>query len=167
MDVGISVGGEASLAPVVIVQDPASKSLATLAAEIREKARQVLKQEKADLERLSKWTGWIPNGIRRSLIRWMFRRQQTKRQFSGCFQVSNLDSFDIEWACTPVTGATLLMIGARIVKPVVVDQAVEIHPTIQIVLTGDHDTLNGRTGGEFLKEFNRICQHPEELQDPA
>jgi pyruvate/2-oxoglutarate dehydrogenase complex dihydrolipoamide acyltransferase (E2) component len=168
VDIGVSVAGEESLAPVIVIQNAESKSLLEISEEVYTKASAARRQEKEFMEKVSKIARWFPfDAIRRRLTRWVLTSQRLRRQVSGTFQISDLGWFGIEWACTPVIATTLLMIGSREKRPVVIEDRIEIRPTIYVVITGDHYILNGKSAGEFLNEFRRILQNPNELLQGA
>ncbi|MBI1747262.1 MAG: 2-oxo acid dehydrogenase subunit E2 [Acidobacteria bacterium] len=162
--IGVSVAGAEILAPVVIVNYADSKSLVTITKEVLVKGETARKVEAENMEKLSRWARWFPSDrLRRWLIRRLLSSYRLRYQSGGNFQISNVSNIGIDWASSPVSVNTLLMIGGRERVPVVNGDRLETRSTVRMTLIGDHKTLNGRTCGEFVQEIRRILQQPEEL----
>ncbi|MBN2870053.1 MAG: 2-oxo acid dehydrogenase subunit E2 [Campylobacterales bacterium] len=57
----------------------------------------------------------------------------------------------------------LVGLGKIIDAPWAEGDALTVRKVMQVTLAGDHRATDGRTGGQFLQELERLLQHPEEL----
>jgi pyruvate dehydrogenase E2 component (dihydrolipoamide acetyltransferase) len=80
----------------------------------------------------------------------------------GTFTVSNLGMFGIDVfnAIVNPPQAAILAVGRIAKRPVVVDDALELLPTMWVSLSVDHRVADGATASRFLRE---LAQH---LEDP-
>lgn len=164
IDIGVSVAGVEILSPVVVVKAADTKSLADIAREVQTRSEVARREEGENMEKISRWARWFPfDGLRRRLIRWALRSQRLRYHAAGNFQISNVSNIGIDWATSPVSTSSLLMIGARRRASQLVDDRSEVRTTVRMTLTADHRVLNGRTCGEFVPEICRILRQPEEL----
>jgi pyruvate dehydrogenase E2 component (dihydrolipoamide acetyltransferase) len=63
--------------------------------------------------------------------------------------------------------AASMAVGAIRDVPVVTKGSVGIGRRMKVTLSCDHRALDGLMGAEFLKEFKRILEHPQELTSPV
>lgn len=166
VDIGVSVGGQGPLAPVTIVRDVQDKGVLQVQREVRKGSREALKTEKRDIARARLWM-WVPGPLRRLGLRALLGSAVFRRGLVGTFQVSNLDTFDIDMSVTPVAAVPLLMVGCTQPRAVAVDGRVEIRPRSWMVIHADHRLLNGATGGRFKGLLQEALDHPERLLDQA
>ena len=63
--------------------------------------------------------------------------------------------------------AASIAVGAIRDVPVVSKRAVVVGRRMKVTLSCDHRALDGLMGAQFLKEFKRVLEHPEELLAPV
>jgi pyruvate dehydrogenase E2 component (dihydrolipoamide acetyltransferase) len=139
IDIGVAVGMEDGLITPV-VRNCGGKSLEAISAESRsliERARQ--------------------------------RRLQPAEYTGATFSISNLGMFDVDTfiAVLVPPQAASLAVGAIRTVPVVSAGTVRAGQRMKVTLSCDHRVLDGVMAAEFLKEFKRILEHPQELAVPA
>jgi pyruvate dehydrogenase E2 component (dihydrolipoamide acetyltransferase) len=80
----------------------------------------------------------------------------------GTFTISNLGMYGIEQfiAVLNPPQAAILAVGATEERPVVVDGALEILPTVSLTLTCDHRAIDGADGAEFLATLQELLEEP-------
>jgi pyruvate/2-oxoglutarate dehydrogenase complex dihydrolipoamide acyltransferase (E2) component len=166
VDIGVSVGGQGPLAPVTIVRDVQQKSVLQVQREVRAGSREALRAEKRDIARAGLWM-WVPGPLRRLGLRVLLGSAAFRRRLVGTFQVSSLDTFDIDMSVTPVAAVPLLMVGCTQPRPVAVGGGVEVRPRSWMLLHADHRLLNGATGGRFKALLQAALDRPEQLLDQA
>jgi pyruvate dehydrogenase E2 component (dihydrolipoamide acetyltransferase) len=135
VDVGVAVAIEDGLV-TPIVRDADQKSLAEIAAEVRELA------ERARSKRLKpeEYTG-------------------------GSITVSNLGMFGIDSfiAVLNPPQAAILAVGKVDPKVVVRDGQMVIRQMMSITLSADHRVIDGAVGAQYLKELKGLLEHPLRL----
>lgn len=130
--VGVAVAVEDGLI-VPVVRDADRKSLAEIAAEVRDLA------ERARAKKL------------------------TPDEFTGStFSISNLGMYGIDHftAILNPPEAALLAVGAATEEPVVRDGEIVSRRTIKLTLAIDHRVLDGAKAAEFLRDLKTILEEP-------
>ena len=130
--VGVAVAVEDGLI-VPVVRDADRKSLAEIAAEVRDLA------ERARARKL------------------------TPDEFTGStFSISNLGMYGIDHftAILNPPEAALLAVGAATEEPVVRDREIVSRRTIKLTLAIDHRVLDGAKAAEFLRDLKAILEEP-------
>ena len=135
IDIGVAVGMEDGLITPV-VRDCANKPLAAISAESRgliERARQ--------------------------------KRLQPHEYTGATFSISNLGMFDVDnfIAVLMPPQAASIAVGAIRDVPVVTKGQLAVGRRMNVTLSCDHRAIDGLTGAQFLKEFKRVLEHPQEL----
>lgn len=135
IDIGVAVGMEDGLITPV-VRNCGAKSLEAISADSRgliERARQ--------------------------------KRLQPAEYTGATFSISNLGMYDVEnfIAVLVPPQAASLAVGAIRTVPVVTEGEVRAGQRMKVTLSCDHRALDGLMAAEFLKEFKRILEHPQEL----
>lgn len=150
VDICLSVAGEGAVTPVIIIENAGNKSLAEIAANVRECTPEAQRQDLRLHEILRTW-GWIaPFGIlRRALLRFLLARVRYRRQVSGTFQVSIVSSVDL---AAPFLFNTAGVLGAGRVRErtVPVEGRIEIRPVLLLTCCIDHKVWNGLEAANFL-----------------
>lgn len=136
IDIGVAVGMEDGLITPVI-RDCGIKTLEAISAESR-----------ALIERAKQ------------------RRLQPQEYSGATFSISNLGMFDVDnfIAVLIPPQAASLAVGAVRDVPVVAAGSVKVGRRMLVTLSCDHRAIDGVMGAEFLKELQRILEHPQELQ---
>ncbi len=138
IDIGIAVGlDDGLIAPVL--RDCKSKTLDEIAAESR-----------ALIERARN------------------KRLQPQEYTGATFSVSNLGMFEVENFIAVIMPPEAAAIAVGAVRDVAVADAGGVKPgrRMKVTLSCDHRALDGVQGAQFLKEFRRILEHPQELVQP-
>lgn len=157
VDIGLSVAGRTTFAPVMILDDAGGKPLPEIAAEIVRRVPEVQAKEERDLAGMRR-LGWIiPFGIlRRLLLRFLFNRLWFRRKLSGTFQITCLPVD----AVLPFTFTTAACLGVGSVRDRVlpVDGAPAVRPAIQLSCAFDHKAWDGVALATFLAEVKAILE---------
>lgn len=97
------------------------------------------------------------------------KRLQPHEYTGATFSISNLGMFEVEnfIAVLMPPQAASIAVGAIRDVPVAVKGSVGIGRRMKVTLSCDHRALDGLMGAEFLKEFKRILEHPQELTTPV
>jgi len=156
IDIGLSVAGSTSYAPIMILEDAGQKSLGALADEIRTRLPALRAKEKKDLAGMRR-LGWlIPFGwLRRAILRLLFGQIWWRRNLAGTFQVSCLDRVDV---CVPFLFNTAACLGVGRVREAVVavDGQPAVRPVVTLAVAIDHKAWDGVAAAAFLGEVKRI-----------
>lgn len=139
IDIGIAVGMEDGLITPVI-RNCGAKTLADISTETKsliERARQ--------------------------------KRLQPQEYTGATFAISNLGMFDVDQfiALLMPPQAASIAVGAIRDVPVVTKGTVTAGRRMKVTLSCDHRALDGLMGAQFLKEFKRVLEHPQELVAPV
>lgn len=139
IDIGVAVGMEDGLITPVI-RDCGAKTLVDIATESRaliERARQ--------------------------------KRLQPHEYQGATFSISNLGMFEVDSfiAVLMPPQAASIAVGAVRDVPVVSKGGVTAGRRMKVTLSCDHRALDGLMGAQFLKEFKRVLEHPQELAAPT
>ena len=97
------------------------------------------------------------------------KRLQPQEYTGATFAISNLGMFDVEQfiALLMPPQAASIAVGAIRDVPVVSKGAVVAGRRMKVTLSCDHRALDGLMGAQFLKEFKRVLEHPQELVAPV
>ncbi len=139
IDIGLAVGMEEGLISPVI-RDCGAKTLADISAETKsliDRARQ--------------------------------KRLQPSEYTGATFSISNLGMFEVNSfiAVLMPPQAAALAVGAIRDVPVATKGAVTIGRRMTVTMSCDHRALDGLMGAQFLKEFKRVLEHPQQLAGSA
>jgi len=106
--------------------------------------------------------------------RGLIERAKEKRlhphEYTGAtFSISNLGMFGVDnfIAVLIPPQAASLAVGAIREVPVVTAGSVRAGRRMHVTLSCDHRAIDGLMGAEFLKEFQRLLEHPQELVVPV
>lgn len=139
IDIGVAVGMEDGLITPVI-RNCGAKTLADISEE-----------SKALIERARQ------------------KRLQPQEYTGATFAISNLGMFDVDQfiALLMPPQAASIAVGAIRDVPVVSKGMVTAGRRMKVTLSCDHRALDGLMGAQFLKEFKRVLEHPQELVAPV
>lgn len=167
IDIGVSVAGEETVTPVVVIRNADQKSLGEIVQEFKQKKRQALAAEQENLRKLRQAARWLPVGwIRRHIIRYLANRHFVRRRLIGTFQITTLNVEDVEAHITNHLGtAANLSTGTVVKKPIVVDDKIEIRPTLYTCWQADARVLLVRDSVQAPRLFKWLIEHPSELDD--
>jgi pyruvate dehydrogenase E2 component (dihydrolipoamide acetyltransferase) len=139
IDIGLAVGMEDGLITPV-VRDCGAKTLADISTETKsliDRARQ--------------------------------KRLQPSEYTGATFSISNLGMFEVDnfIAVLMPPQAASLAVGAIRDVPVITKGAVTIGRRMTVTMSCDHRAIDGLMGAQFLKEFKRVLEHPQQLAGSA
>ena len=157
VSVGLSVSGETFLAPVMVIDDADSKTIAQLVEEIRLRVPHVQTQDRAFRESLRRWGWMVPfSFLRKALLSFWFGRGSVRRALAGDLQVSTVPT---ESAETTTMVATGVLIAGRVRSlPVAVDGQTVVRPMMTLTFSSDHRTWDGRAVGRFLSAVQQALE---------
>jgi pyruvate dehydrogenase E2 component (dihydrolipoamide acetyltransferase) len=150
VDIGLSIAGTTTYAPVMVIEDVAEKSLRVLAEEVGKRAPEVRAKEELDLASVRRWGWLIPFAwLRQLILRWLFTHVWFRRQLSGTFQVTCLTQPDL---CIPLLFNTAAAVGAGRVRDrvVAVDGAPAVRPILSLACVFDHKAWDGARAANML-----------------
>ena len=110
------------------------------------------------------------SGETKPLIDRARQKRLSPQEYSGAtFAISNLGMFDVDQfiALLMPPQAASIAVGAIRDVPVVSKGAVVAGRRMKVTLSCDHRALDGLMGAQFLKEFKRLLEHPQELVAPV
>jgi pyruvate/2-oxoglutarate dehydrogenase complex dihydrolipoamide acyltransferase (E2) component len=161
VDIALSVAGDSSVSPVLVVESADRKPLATIAEELVARIPEVSAEHERMLQVLRRW-GWIvPFAVcRRGLLRLLYRKLSFRRKGSGTFQVSLLK--DVNYALTPMFGTCGILTAGRVRDSVI---AVDGQPSVRPIMTmgcgADHRVWDGRAAERILLAVRTILENGE------
>jgi pyruvate dehydrogenase E2 component (dihydrolipoamide acetyltransferase) len=149
VDIGLSVAGEIFVAPVLVIEDAASKSVVEIAAEVAARVPAVRADDRARLAGLRRWGWLVPFAfLRRMLVRMMFWNPRQRRKVAGTFQISTVP---VDWALTSTFVAAGVLVAGRLRSVVaVVDGQPAVRPVMTLTLSGDHGVWDGAAAARFM-----------------
>ena len=110
------------------------------------------------------------SGETKQLIDRARQKRLSPQEYTGAtFAISNLGMFDVDQfiALLMPPQAASIAVGAIRDVPVVSKGAVVSGRRMKVTLSCDHRALDGLVGAQFLKEFKRVLEHPQELLTPV
>jgi pyruvate/2-oxoglutarate dehydrogenase complex dihydrolipoamide acyltransferase (E2) component len=150
VDLCLSIAGEASVTPVLIIKDAGRKGLEEIADEVRNRASEARIENQKLMEFLRKW-GWLLPGslLRRSLVRSLLNRLWYRRRVSGTFQVSFVPAVGL---VVPFLFNTAAALSAGLARDrvIAVNGQIQIRPILIIACCINHKVWNGLDGVRFL-----------------
>ena len=156
LDVGLSMAGQTSYAPVVVVpgvdQKPLSSLIPTIIAEVDAAAA----REAGDLKWLYKWA--IPfRWLRLWILRGLSRNLKWRLRIVGHFQVTCLNNADVVVPLTFYANG-ILGVGAVRDRVIAVDGVPVVRPTAWLSGVADHAAADGLNGGDALQVIKEILE---------
>jgi pyruvate/2-oxoglutarate dehydrogenase complex dihydrolipoamide acyltransferase (E2) component len=149
VDIGLSVSGEAFVAPVLVIEGADRKSVREIASEVERGAPQALAADRRMRDTLRRWGWLVPLGfLRRTLLRLLFSSPRFRRKGAGTFQVSTVAG---DWGISSVFATSGVLVGGQISsRVVVVDGQPAVRPVMTLSLSADHGVWDGRSAALFL-----------------
>jgi 2-oxoacid dehydrogenases acyltransferase (catalytic domain) len=165
VDIGLSMAGQTTYAPVVLIPSAERKTLASMVPTVNDAIRAAREKEQRDLEEIRK-RGWmVPFGfMRRFLLRWFQRTFWFRRRLVGTFQVSCLASVDMVASFLFYTGSIL---GAGGIRDRVLAQGGQavVRPTVWLTICVDHAAMDGQRAGRLLKAIKSVLEGEELVRE--
>jgi pyruvate dehydrogenase E2 component (dihydrolipoamide acetyltransferase) len=84
---------------------------------------------------------------------------------NGTFTISNLGMFgiDVFHAIINPPQAAILAVGQIIKRPIVVNDILELHPTMWLSLSVDHRVADGAEAARFLQDLTKYLENPYQI----
>jgi pyruvate/2-oxoglutarate dehydrogenase complex dihydrolipoamide acyltransferase (E2) component len=165
VDICLSLAGDFSVTPVLVIEDAARKDLRAIAAEIRRRAPEAVEETRKMMEGLRRFGWLVPfSGMRRALIGFLLRRSWYRRKVSGTFQVTCLPQVDV-FAPFLFNSAAALGVGGVSDKVVAVNGQAVVRPTVTLSCCFDHAQWNGMAAARFLTELRNLVESGEFAED--
>lgn len=142
----VNVGVAISLPPekgggllVATIRDTHAKGLRQISADVKQLAKNARSEKGLTVQEMSDSTITISN---------LGMPQYGVTQFTAIVNPPN---------------AAIIAVGAAIQKPVVRDGEIVIGTEMNVTLSGDHRTIDGAVGAEYLATFKRLLENPAAL----
>jgi hypothetical protein len=163
------------------VDDVDRKDVATIAAELRERAERLRSGGDPDWEQSKRLVKSLPTWLLRPLVwftGWLTsslgvgaKPMGLERQPFGSAIVTSVGMLGLDEAWVPPTPFArvplYVLIGAVRERPVVVDGQVVVRPMLTVTATLDHRFVDGFQAATLAKSFRRIFEDPWSLDRPA
>jgi pyruvate dehydrogenase E2 component (dihydrolipoamide acetyltransferase) len=161
VDICLSVAGESSVTPVVIIEDAANKDIFAIAAEVARRSPSAVKENEKLIAVLNRW-GWIVpfSSMRRGLLRFLLSRIWYRRKVSGTFQVTCVPQVDV---AAPLLFNTSAALGVGRVQDRVValNGIATVRPVVTLTCCVDHAVWNGMAAAKFLTGLREVLESAE------
>ncbi len=166
VDIGLSMAGQTTYAPVVVLPAVDQTSLRALVDVVGTATAAARVKEAHDLQNLRR-VGWMtPFGFfRRFVIRMLQKSFWFRRRIAGTFQVTSVPTADAGIPLQFYAGS-ILSFGRVRSSVVAVDGGVEVRPMLCLTICVDHVTMDGMRAGALLSEIASVLES-EELVDEA
>ena len=165
IDIGLSVAGQTSYAPVLIIEGADKLPLRELIEHMLTAVPAVREKELRDLAGMRR-TGWIiPFGtVRRWILRWLGQKFWFRRKLVGTFQVSVLPACDMVIPMLFYSGC-LLAVGGINERVLAIGGRPEVRLTAWLCMPLDHRSMDGRIAANLLQAVRRVLESPELLAE--
>jgi pyruvate/2-oxoglutarate dehydrogenase complex dihydrolipoamide acyltransferase (E2) component len=165
VDIGLSLAGETTYAPVVVIEKADRMPLSKLVPVIVDAIDAAVEKERVDLANMRKYLWLVPFGfLRRFIIRVMNGSLWFRRRIAGTFQVTLMPSFDAAVPLLFYTGAIFAAGGVRD-RVVAVDGQPVVRPTMWLTVAVDHGSLDGARSGELIEAIKDVLEGEELVRE--
>jgi hypothetical protein len=165
VDIGLSIAGETTYAPVVVLPGIGNVPFAKLVPMTIAAIDAAVDKERVDLANMRKYLWLVPFGfLRRFFLRLMNGSLWFRRRIAGTFQVTIMPTCDTAVPLLFYTGAILGAGGVRDRVIAVGGQPV-VRPTILLTVAVDHGALDGILAGELVGGIKDVLEGDELLQE--
>ncbi len=162
-DVGLSMAGQTTYAPVVVIKAVHQKPLAVLIPAITDAIDAAAAKEAGDLKALYRWAipfrwfrRWVLSGLQRS---WRWRTL-----IVGHFQVTCLTNVDMVVPLVFYSSA-ILGVGAIRDRVVAINGEAVVRPTVWLSGVAEHASSDGLRGGDTLQLIKEILEGEELVRE--
>jgi pyruvate/2-oxoglutarate dehydrogenase complex dihydrolipoamide acyltransferase (E2) component len=167
VDIGLSMAGQTTYAPVVVLPSVDRQTLGELVPAVEAAVAAAREKERVDLDNLRK-VGWMtPIGfLRRFAVRTMQNMFWYRRKIVGTFQVTAVPTAD---ACVPFqfyTGS-ILSFGRPRDAVVAIEGRPEVRPMLTLTLVADHVAMDGLRAAMLVNEIAAILESDELVQEAS
>jgi acyl transferase domain-containing protein/NADPH:quinone reductase-like Zn-dependent oxidoreductase/NAD(P)-dependent dehydrogenase (short-subunit alcohol dehydrogenase family)/acyl carrier protein len=166
VDIGLSMAGQTTYAPVVVLPAVDRTPLRALIGVVEEAITAARLKETVDLANMRR-VGWMtPFGFfRRFVIRWLQSSFWFRRRIVGTFQVSSVPTVD---AAVPLQfyAGSILSFGRVRSTVVAIDGRIETRPMLSITICVEHVAMDSTRAAALLNAIAALLEG-EELVDEA
>ena len=156
LNVGLSMAGQTSYAPVVVIPAVDQKPLSTLIPTIIAAVDAAAAREAGDLKALYKWA--IPfRWLRLWILRGLSRNLKWRVGVVGHFQVTCLNNTDVVVPLIFYSNG-IVGVGAMRDRVIAVDGVPVVRPTAWLSGVADHASSDGLRGGDALSMTKEILE---------
>ncbi|HEX3772404.1 MAG TPA: 2-oxo acid dehydrogenase subunit E2, partial [Polyangiaceae bacterium] len=165
VDIGLSMAGQTTYAPVVVLPAVDRTSLRDLVGVVEAAIHAAREKEAVDLANLRK-VGWMtPFGFfRRFVIRWLQASFWFRRRIVGTFQVSSVPTVDSAVPLQFYSGS-ILSFGRVRNTVVAIDGRVETRPMLALTICVEHVALDSMRAGALLNAIAGVLEGDELLAE--
>jgi pyruvate/2-oxoglutarate dehydrogenase complex dihydrolipoamide acyltransferase (E2) component len=165
IDIGLSVAGQTSYAPVLIVEGADERPLPELVRHLLAAVPATREKEQRDLQGMKR-TGWIiPFGaVRRWILRRLGRSFWFRRRLIGTFQVTCVPGADLPMPMLFYSGAMVSIGGIR-EHVLAIGGRPEVRLAAWLCVPFDHRTMDGRIASTLLQTIRQVLESPELLAE--
>jgi hypothetical protein len=164
LNVGLSMAGQTTYAPVVVLPAVDRNPLSTLIPLVIDEVDAAAAREEGDLKTLYRWV--IPfRWLRLWILRMLHRNLKFRLRLVGHFQVTCLSNVDMVVPLVFYSSA-ILGVGSIRDRMIVVDGTPVVRPTVWLSGVGDHASSDGVRGGDAMQTIKTILEG-EELVNEA
>jgi hypothetical protein len=161
VDVGVSVAGQTSYAPVLVIPRADELSLPELVNFVMSEVPGIREREVRDLAGMRR-SGWvIPFGaVRRFIMRFLNNSKWFRRRLVGTFQISCLAQVD--WVVPMLFYSGCALGVGRVVDRVLVENGQPVvRPSVTLTVPFDHRSMDGKTAAVLGRTIVEILESDE------
>lgn len=163
LDVGLSMAGQTSYAPVVVLPAVNQKPLWDLIPTIIDAVDAAAAREAGDLKALYRWV--IPfRWMRRWILSVLHRSLKFRTRIVGHFQVTCLPNVDVVVPLVFYSSA-ILGVGAIRDRVIASDGVPVVRPTVWLSGVADHASTDGLNGGDALQTIKEVLEGDELVRE--
>jgi pyruvate/2-oxoglutarate dehydrogenase complex dihydrolipoamide acyltransferase (E2) component len=165
IDIGLSVAGQTSYAPVMVIEGADERSLTDLVAHLATAVPATRAKEERDLAGMRR-TGWIiPIGlIRRFILRMLARTFWFRRRLIGTYQITVVPDCDMVAPMVFYSGCAL-GVGRICDRVLAINGRPEVRTSAWLCVPIDHRAMDGRIGGTLMQTIRQILESREFLAE--
>jgi pyruvate/2-oxoglutarate dehydrogenase complex dihydrolipoamide acyltransferase (E2) component len=165
VDIGLSMLGKTTYAPIVVLPACDRKPLSTLIPDVIQLLDAAVDKEEKDLEAMRRQLWLIPFGfMRRFIIRRLNKWMWWRRRIAGTFQVSTVPTLDVVGSLVFATSAGLAT-GSIRDRVVAIDGKPAVRPTMWLTISGDHGALDGMSASMLLNAIKDALEGEDLLNE--
>jgi NAD(P)-dependent dehydrogenase (short-subunit alcohol dehydrogenase family)/pyruvate/2-oxoglutarate dehydrogenase complex dihydrolipoamide acyltransferase (E2) component/acyl carrier protein len=165
VDIGLSMLGQTTYAPVVVLPGVEQIPLRDLVGVIADATAAARAKEARDLENLKR-VGWMtPFGFfRRFVIRMLQQNFWFRRRLVGTFQITSVPLVD---SMVPLQFYSASILGAGRVRDtgLAVDGHLEIRPMLVLTICANHETVDVGRASALLSEIAKVLEGDELIEE--